>query len=80
MTTLFLPVSTGPWLTIPAGATNIKFASVAGFAPGQTIRIDTGANQETATIATVGTAGATTAGASTECGRDRYPCRRRDRL
>jgi hypothetical protein len=51
-----------------AGATNIKFASVTGFAPGQTIRIDTGANQETATIATVGTAGATTAGAATDVG------------
>ena len=63
---------TQPGTTMPAasaaGATNIKFASVAGFAPGQTIRIDTGANQETATIATVGTAGATTAGASTDVG------------
>ena len=63
---------TQPATTMPAasaaGATNIKFASVAGFAPGQKIRIDTGANQETATIATVGTAGATTAGAATEVG------------
>jgi hypothetical protein len=43
-----------------AGASNIKVASVAGFAAGQKIIIDTGANSETAVIATVGTAGATT--------------------
>lgn len=43
------------------GATNIKVASVAEFAAGQTILIDMGANLETAVIATVGTAGATTA-------------------
>ena len=63
---------TQPATTLPAasaaGATNIKVASVAGFAPGQTILIDTGANQETAMIATVGTAGATTVGAATEVG------------
>ena len=41
------------------GATNIKVASVEGFAPGQTITIDAGSNSETATVATVGTAGAT---------------------
>ena len=51
-----------------AGATNIKVASVEGFGPGQTIRIDTGANLETAVIATVGTAGATTTGAATAAG------------
>jgi Alpha-L-arabinofuranosidase B, catalytic/Lamin Tail Domain len=43
-----------------AGATNIKVASVAGFDAGQTIRIDTGANLETAIIAAVGSAGGTT--------------------
>jgi non-reducing end alpha-L-arabinofuranosidase len=48
-----------------AGATNIKVASVADFAAGQSIMIDTGSNLETAVIATVGTAGATTAGAAT---------------
>jgi hypothetical protein len=42
-----------------AGATNIKVASVAGFEPGQSIRIDTGSHQETAVIAKVGTSGAT---------------------
>jgi alpha-L-arabinofuranosidase B-like protein/lamin tail-like protein/alpha-galactosidase-like protein len=51
-----------------AGATNIKVASVADFAAGQTIMIDPGANFETAVIATVGTAGATTTGAATGVG------------
>ena len=51
-----------------AGATNIKVASIEGFAPGDTIRIDTGANLDTAVIATVGTAGATTLGAATAAG------------
>jgi hypothetical protein len=43
-----------------AGATNIKVSSVEGFDSGQTVQIDEGANLETAVIATVGTAGATT--------------------
>ncbi|MDE3187461.1 MAG: lamin tail domain-containing protein [Acidobacteriota bacterium] len=51
-----------------AGATNIKVASVEGFDAGQSIRIDTGANIETAFIATVGTAGATTVGTATGVG------------
>jgi hypothetical protein len=50
------------------GATNIKVASVADFGAGQTIMIDTGANLETAVIATVGTAGAATVGAATTVG------------
>jgi non-reducing end alpha-L-arabinofuranosidase len=50
------------------GATNIKIASVEGFNAGQTIMIDTGANRETAVIATVGTAGATTVGSATGVG------------
>jgi non-reducing end alpha-L-arabinofuranosidase len=48
-----------------AGATNIKVAGVAGFAAGQTITIDAGANLETAVIATVGTAGDTTVSVAT---------------
>ena len=52
----------------PAGATNIKVASVGDFAAGQTIMIDTGANLETAVIATVGTPGATTAASATDVG------------
>jgi hypothetical protein len=51
-----------------AGATNIKVASVSGFDAGQTIAIDTGANLETAVIATVGTAGATTVRAASGVG------------
>jgi len=51
-----------------ASASNIKVASVADFAAGQTIMIDTGASVESAVIATVGTAGATTIGAATNVG------------
>ena len=56
-----------------AGANNIKVASVTGFASGQTIAIDTGANRETAVIATVGTPGATTVGTATEVGATAIP-------
>jgi hypothetical protein len=45
-----------------AGATNIKVGAVASFAPGQVITIDTGALAENATVASVGTAGATGTG------------------
>ncbi len=51
-----------------AGAVNIKVASIADFAAGQTITIDTGANLETVVIATVGTAGATTIAAAASAG------------
>jgi hypothetical protein len=50
------------------GSNNIKVASVADFAPGQTIVIDTGASQESAIVATVGTQGAATVGTATEVG------------
>ncbi len=50
------------------GADNIKVTSVADFGAGQTIIIDTGANRETAVIATVGTAGGTTVGTATDVG------------
>ena len=43
-------------------------ASTQGFQPGQTIRIDSGANAETAILFTVGSAGATTLRASTGVG------------
>jgi len=49
-------------------ADNIKVASVADFAAGQTIIIDAGANRETAVIETVGTAGGTTVGTATDVG------------
>jgi hypothetical protein len=51
-----------------ANATNIKVASVADFAAGQSIAIDTGAESETAVIRTVGTAGATAVGTATSPG------------
>jgi non-reducing end alpha-L-arabinofuranosidase len=51
-----------------AGTTNFKVSSVAGFEVGQTVMIDTGANQENAVIATVGTAGATTLRTATAAG------------
>jgi hypothetical protein len=51
-----------------AGATNIKVTSVEGFDASEKIMIDTGADLETAVIATVGTAGATTMGAATGVG------------
>jgi hypothetical protein len=51
-----------------AGATNIKVAGVADFTGGQAIVIDAGANQESATIGAVGTAGATTVATATAAG------------
>jgi non-reducing end alpha-L-arabinofuranosidase len=51
-----------------ADATNIKVANVEGFDAGEKIMIGTGADMETAVIATVGTAGATTMGAPTDRG------------
>lgn len=51
-----------------AGTANIKVGSVADFAPGQTVIIDAGSNRETAVIATVGTAGATTVRTATQAG------------
>jgi hypothetical protein len=51
-----------------AGATNIKVASVEGFEAGQKITVDTGANQETAVIAAVGTPGATMMDLATDVG------------
>jgi hypothetical protein len=57
----------GPTITTLAaastpGATNIKVASNAGFAVGQSVTIDTDGNAETGVITTVGTAGATGTG------------------
>jgi non-reducing end alpha-L-arabinofuranosidase len=51
-----------------AGENNIKVAGVADFSAGQSVMIDTGAEQETAVIQTVGTAGATTVRTATEVG------------
>ncbi len=51
-----------------AGATNIKVASMEGFEASQKITVDTGANQETAVIAAVGTPGATMMDLATDVG------------
>ncbi|MGH9587835.1 MAG: arabinofuranosidase catalytic domain-containing protein, partial [Acidobacteriaceae bacterium] len=56
-----------------AGSTNLKVASVKGFEAGQKIMIDTGANRETAVIATVGTAGAATVRTATDAGATMIP-------
>jgi non-reducing end alpha-L-arabinofuranosidase len=55
-TTLFIPVSTGPRLTIAAGSTNLPVTSAAGFEVGQKIGIDIGGNYEVATVTAVGKA------------------------
>jgi len=56
MTTVFVPVSTGPWLTIPPGSTNLPVTSADGFMVGQKIGIDTGGNYELATVIAAGKA------------------------
>jgi hypothetical protein len=56
MTTVFIPVSTGPWLTFPAGSTNLPVTSADGFEVGQKIGIEIGGKYELATVTTVGKA------------------------
>ncbi|MEO5926277.1 MAG: arabinofuranosidase catalytic domain-containing protein [Bryobacteraceae bacterium] len=56
MTTVFVPVSTGPWLTRPAGSTNLPVTSAVGFLAGEKVGIDIGGNYETATVRSVGKA------------------------
>ena len=58
---------------VAVGANKIKVSSVTAFSAGQTITIDTGANLETAIIATVGTAGATTANDAIAAGTTMIP-------
>jgi hypothetical protein len=70
MTTLFVPVSTGPWLTIPAGsteaaaagATNIRVAADSNMTAGDTLTVGTGARKELVKVANVGTTGASGTG------------------
>ena len=56
-----------------AGATNLKVAGVAGFSAGQTIRIGSGSEFESAVLATVGTAGGTTVRSDTSAGATSIP-------
>ncbi len=55
-------------LAAEAGASNLKVASVSGFFPGETVRVDSGSALEAATIASVGTAGGTTLTSAVEAG------------
>jgi hypothetical protein len=54
-TTVFTPVSTGPWLTFPAGTTNLPVASTAGFVAGEAMGIGLGGEYEVVTVTEVGT-------------------------
>lgn len=56
MTTVFVPVSTGPWITIPAGSSNLPVTSMSGFEAGQKIGIDMGGNYEEVTVTSAGKA------------------------
>lgn len=56
MTMIFVPVSTGPWITIPAGSTNIPVTSIAGFVVGQKMAIDIGGSFEEVTVTEIGKA------------------------
>jgi hypothetical protein len=56
LTIVYVPVSTGASLTIPAGSTNIPVTSATGFTMGQKIGIDLGGNYEIATVTAVGKA------------------------
>lgn len=55
-TIVFVPVSTGPLLTVPAGSSNLPVASAGGFKTGEKIGIDAGGNYEMATVTAVGEA------------------------
>jgi non-reducing end alpha-L-arabinofuranosidase len=55
-TTLFVQVSTGPWLSFPAGTTTLPVTDATGFTAGQKIGIDLGGNYEVATVTSVGKA------------------------
>jgi hypothetical protein len=54
LTTVFVPVSTGPRISFPAGSTNLPVTNAAGFEVGQRIGIDAGGNYEVATVSAVG--------------------------
>ena len=54
-TTVFSPISTGPKLSFPSGATMLPATSVAGFAIGEKMGIDLGGNYEEVTVTSVGT-------------------------
>jgi hypothetical protein len=55
-TTIFIPVSTGPWLTVPAGSTRLPVANAQGLAVGEKMGIDAGGHHEIVTVTAVGKA------------------------
>lgn len=55
-TTIFIPVSTGPWLRFPAGTDKLPVASVEGLRVGQSVAIGAGADYEETVLTSVGTA------------------------
>jgi hypothetical protein len=68
-TVIFIPVSTGPWLTVPAGSTNLPVMNAAGFTVGEKMSIDAGGRQEIVTVTAVGKAGTqTTLAVATKAG------------
>ena len=60
-------------LAAASGSTNLKVANVAGFTAGQTIRVGSGAEFETAVIANVGTAGGTALQSAVKSGATSIP-------
>ena len=54
VTTLFTPVTSGPWLTIPSGSTTIPVTSTLGFVANEKLAIDIGGHLEIATATAVG--------------------------
>ena len=54
-TTVFIPVSTGPWLSFPEGTTNLPLTSTAGFVAGESMGIGLGGDYEVVTVTEVGT-------------------------
>lgn len=55
LTTIFIPVSTGPWLRFPAGTETLPVASVEGLRVGQRVAIGAGADYEETVLTAVGT-------------------------
>lgn len=67
-TTLFIPVSTGPWLNFPVGTNNLPVTDATGFTVGQKMGIDWGGRYEVVTVTSVGKA-ATQTNLSVEAGK-----------
>lgn len=81
LTTVFIPVSTGPWLEIPAGSTNVPVTSNSGFEAGQLMGIGLGDRFESVTVTQVGTAATQTVlAAAVAVGDTRIELESNDRL